>query len=331
MMQATFVLFTVIILGVSPYASALPTCTPTGFMRDGINMTAALINPAGTVTGTVDAAGCNIAVYYDNNGEGGTVYNADIAGSNYFGVLVNGDDGPVSVDVINSNIDQIGENPLNGTQHGVAIYYRAFNLGGSATGKISGNTLTRYQKGGIVINGPGANAVVSNNIVTGEGPVDYIAQNGIQFGFGSSGSAMKNTVTGNAYSGTNDAASGGILVVGGDCYGGAITTGVQIVQNNLAGNDVGVWLSNLQADCTAVTDQTNIKVVNNTISNGALTNISGNGTSGYQAGVSDQGDNDKIINNNISGAGYASPGNGTTSAMPIDTSSTNRPKVHANQ
>ncbi len=322
MVCALFVITMMLLANVSKAAA----CTPTGFVRDGINMTAAMINPSGTVTGTVDAAGCNIGVYYDANGLGGTV-KAEVKNSNYFGVLVNGDAGPVAVDVLNSNIHDIGEVPPNGTQHGVAIYYRAFTLGGSATGKISGNQVWNYQKGGIVVNGQGANAVVSNNTVTGQGRVNYIAMNGIQFGYGSSGSAMKNTVSGNAYTGTNNASSGGIIVVGGDCYSGAITTGIQIVQNIVTNNDVGVWLSNLDASCNAVTDQTNEKVVNNTISNDSFTNISGNVTAGYQAGVADQGTNDKIINNTISGAGYQYPG----VAVDADPSFTNKPKVHANQ
>ena len=42
------------------------TCTPTGFYRDGINMTAAVIDPTTKVTGTVNAKGCNIGVYIAN-------------------------------------------------------------------------------------------------------------------------------------------------------------------------------------------------------------------------------------------------------------------------
>jgi len=308
-------------------ASPALACTQTGFFRDAINMTAALINPVDTVSGTVDATGCNIAVYYDSNGLGGTVKAADIFGSNYFGVLVNGDAGPVSVDVLNSTIHDIGESPLNGSQHGVAVYYRAFFLGGGATGKINGNTIERYQKGGIVVNGVGSNAVVSNNIVHGLAPVNFIAQNGVQFGFGSSGSAMKNTVTGNQYTGSSTA-SGGILVVGGPGYGTCpdggpclYTTGIQIVQNIVTNNDVGVWLSNIDESGNAPVDQTNEKVVNNTISNNTCVNQ-------YQAGVSDQGNNDKIINNRISGIGYATP---CGVAVDADVSFTNRPKVHANK
>lgn len=319
MKRTSFALITAIVLvgGISAPALAQTQCTQTGFVRDGINMTAAKINPVGTVTGDVNATGCNIGVYYDDQGTGGTVKAADIFGANYFGVLVNGDEGPVSVDVLNSTIHDIGETPLNGSQHGIGIYYRAFNLGGSATGKVSGNTLTNYQKGGIVVNGVGSNVVVSNNKVNGQGPITWTAQNGIQFGYGSSGSAMKNIVTEHSYLGSGTA-SGGIIVVGGDGYIGAITTGIQVIQNTVTGNDVGVWLSNIDGDYNAVTDQTNIKVVNNTISNDGCNNS-------YQAGVADQGTNDKIINNTISGIGYQSCG------VAIDVSSTNRPKVHANK
>ena len=45
---------------------ALAACTQTGFVRDGINLTAALINPTGTVSGDVDATGCNIGIYYSD-------------------------------------------------------------------------------------------------------------------------------------------------------------------------------------------------------------------------------------------------------------------------
>jgi len=309
---------------------AAAACTPTGFVRDGINMTAALINPTTPVTGTVVATGCNIGVYYDRGK--GTVQNADISGPNYFGILVNGDGGVVKVDVVDSSIHDIGETPLNGTQHGVAIYYRGFGTG-TAKGRIAGNVISRYQKGGIVANGAGVTVSISDNEVTGEGAVPYTAQNGIQVGYGGSAQVMDNTVIGNSYSGNNNAASGGILVVGGDCYSGALTVGVQIVGNTLTGNDVGVYLSNLDATCSAPKTATNVKVVNNIISYDSVNNVSGYGyPCGYQAGVSDVGNNDKIINNKISGLGYATSSSGCTYTIDIDAdaSFTNATKVHAN-
>jgi hypothetical protein len=311
-------------------AVAAPSCTPTGFVRDSINLTAALINPPGTVSGDVDGTGCNIVIYYDIGRR--SVKNANIHGANYFGVVVNGDVTTVSVDIANSSIHDIGETPFNGVQHGVAVYYRGFGSG-TAAGKITDNTVSRYQKGGIVVNGAGSTADVQDNVVTGLGRVDFIAGNGIQVGYGASVQVMRNTVGGNAYTGLNSASSGGILVVGGDCNGGPLTTGTQIVGNTLVNNDVGVFLSNLDASCSAPATATNVKVINNTITNNALTNLGSGAGDGYQAGVSDVGNNDKIINNTISGIGYTSPGNTATFATPIDAdvSFTNRVKVHANK
>jgi hypothetical protein len=148
-LPASFALVATLLVANVPAITSAATCTPTGFVRDGINMTAAQIG--GNVTGPLDATGCNIGVYYDNTTTG-NVSGATISGANYFGVVVNGDVGTVSVNVTNSGIHDIGETPLDGTQHGTAIYYRAFGTG-TASGTISGNTLTNYQKGGITVGG----------------------------------------------------------------------------------------------------------------------------------------------------------------------------------
>jgi len=325
-------------LALSTRMSFAAECTQTGFFRDGTNMTAALINPVGTVSGEVNATGCNVGVYYDNGT--GTLNNAEIYGSNYFGVLVNGDVNEVTVNIRESKIHNIGEVPFNGAQHGVAVYYRSLGTGG-VFGEISGSSVYEYQKGGIVANG-NATVSVRNNIVTGNGPVPYIAQNGIQYGWGATGQIQGNTVADHSYTGSNYAADGGILIVGGPCYGFpfSYTKNVQIVKNTLIDNDVGVYLSNLDVvsdSCVAPVIETNIKVVNNTISNDYVTNISGYtypGTIGYQAGISDQGNNDKLINNKISGTGYDKLADDLTSYLRlIDASDsfTNNVKIHANK
>ena len=292
-------------------AAAAGTCTQTNFFRDGINMTAAQIG--GDVTGPLNATGCNVGVYYDNT-TSGDVTGGNIFGANYFGVLVNGDVGAVSVNVTGSAIHDIGETPLNGTQHGVGIYYRAF--GGSASGTISDNTITNYQKGGITVNG-NVSATIADNTVTGQGPVNYIAQNGIQVGYdGAQVSVTENTVTGNAYTGSNLASSGGILVVGGPCFGLPYTVGLSITRNTLANNDVGVWLFNADAECITTTTRTNNSVKFNDISNKAVTNTTGFSAScGYQAGIADVGIKDLIVNNEISGIGYT-PINGDCGGTP---------------
>ncbi len=188
LLSSSAVVATFLVAGLGSVTAAAAGCTPTGFVRDGINLTAAQIG--GDVTGSLDATGCNIGVYYDNNSAPGNVSGADIFGANYYGVVVNGDVGAVSVDVTGSTVRNIGETPLNGDQHGNAIYYRAF--GGSASGTISDNTVTHYQKNGITING-NVSATIANNTVKGEGPVDYIAQNGIEVGYGAQVTVTENT------------------------------------------------------------------------------------------------------------------------------------------
>jgi hypothetical protein len=185
--------------------------------------------------------------------------------------------------------------------------------------------VTGYQKTGIIANGD-VEATIRDNTVTGKGPIGYIAQNGIQVGFGASGQVQDNEVSGNSYTGSSTV-SGGILIVGGPGYGGDFVVNAQIVQNTVTENDVGVYVSQYEADFSAPDKATNIKVVNNTISKNEVTN-----GYVYQAGVSDVGNNDKIINNKISGAGY-NPATipGSTFAVDADESFTNRPKVHANK
>jgi len=324
----------------SAAAAGTVVCTQTGLMRDGINLTAAQIG--GNVTGMLDASGaatvdgvpCNIGVYFDSANPGTVSAGADISGANYYGVVVN----DTAVNLTNSTVHNIGEVPFNGTQHGNAVLY----INGAA-GTVSGNVVSRYQKNGISVSGKAANGVdpsthtttvsVTGNTVTGEGPVDYIAQNGIQMGYGAKGPVTGNAVTGNAYTGPNQASSGGILVVGGPAFGTglAYTTGLTISKNTLTGNDVGVFLFNADASFNAPTLKTNNSIKLNTIRNVAVTNTTGDGaTCGYQAGVSNLGHRDAIVNNKISGSGYTAVAgdcsNATTPAFLrfIDTDSSAR-------
>ena len=105
-----------LMMAAHPSHTSAATCTPTGYVRDSINLTAAEINPSGTVSGQVDATGCNIGVYY-SDGAQGLVNKANIFGANYYGVVNNG----AVVTVENSSIHDIGETPLNGDQHGVGV------------------------------------------------------------------------------------------------------------------------------------------------------------------------------------------------------------------
>jgi len=338
----TSLIISAIVLSAGGLALAIPLstqavgCTPTGFVRDGLNMTAAVVNSPTKVTGNINALGCNIGVYF-GPGHNGSVVGATITNANYYGIVVQ----QAKVNVNDSNIHNIGENPLNGDQHGVGIYYATVAgvtngdcTTGSTQGTIENNSVSTYQKAGIVANCPGTNVTIDSNVIQGQGPVGYIAQNGIEIGVGASAVVNNNYVTDNSYTGAGGTSSGGILVYGGAFYGGNYTTNTQVTNNVVFGNDVGIWLSNISAcgatSCSAATTRTNINISGNTVSNAGLNNTTGNGpTQGYQAGVSDQGDHDTIVGNTITGAGY-DPANSSSSISStwIDVSSTNNVRLH---
>jgi hypothetical protein len=209
------------------YAST--SCMQTGFVRDGINLTAAQIG--GTVTGSLDATGCNIGAYNPTS-----VTNADISGANYYGVVDNG----ITTNITNSSIHNIGEVPFNGTQHGNAVLY----ING-AHGTISGSTVSHYQKNGITVSGKAANGSdpgptgsstktsvsVLNNTVTGEGHISYIAQNGIQVSYGATALVRGDTVSANWYTPSGVTACGVLLYQ---------ASGVKTQMNSLFDNETNL-------------------------------------------------------------------------------------------
>ena len=172
-----------------PASATVAICTTTDFSRDNHFLTAAQIG--GTVSGPLDASGCDIGVYFPTSGS--VTSGAEIFGARYFGVVNNG----TSVSVTGAKIHDIGDTPFDGAQHGVGIYYT-----NGAAGSIDGNSVSRYQKGGIVVNGASIAGVattanVTNNTVTGLGPVSYIAQNGIQVSRGAVAEVRGNTISDN--------------------------------------------------------------------------------------------------------------------------------------
>jgi len=322
-------------------AKAAGSCITTDYSRDGgvTYLTAAVDNPTATVTGMINGSGCNIGVYV-GPGHSARISGAEIFGVNgpdqgadAYGVVNNGG----SVTIINSRIHSIGNSPFDGIQKGIAIYF-AFASG--ASGTITNNIIWDYQKAGIVING--GNTITSTNIskntILGQGPINYISQNGIQVSAGSKAKITSNTVSGNAYTGSGQADSGGIILIGGGCYFGGIpvTKNVLISQNVVIGNDIGIWLSNIDVDpnnpnlCIPTAKLTRDVASNNILTNDAITNTSGAGSSGYQAGIVDQGNYDKIINNNVCGAGYTYNPTPPPYIYAIDVTATNNATVTGN-
>jgi hypothetical protein len=240
-----------------------------------------------------------------------------------YGILV---EGGASLSLSDSVVSQIGAFPLNGCQGGVGVEAGFAPTGQVGHATLSNDTIETYQKNGITIDGPKSTAKISAVTVTGDGPTDQIAQNGIQISFGATGSVTGSVIGGNNYTGNGDASSTGILLVGGGGSACGIGTGSPLVKrasltgNTLTNNDIGIALFNVNPACTkSATTPTRDKACGNTVRNthgypggnpSADANISGLVTTKYgaigdQAGISDSGDRDVICRNQISGIGYA--------------------------
>jgi hypothetical protein len=126
------------------------------------------------------------------------------------GILFDGARGTITNNVV-TNIEQ-GANG-DGCQEGNAIEVRNAPFDKTGTDLavlITNNVITQYQKSGIVANGSVA-ATIKNNSVTGDGPINYIAQNGIQVGFAATAVVKMNSSSGNYYTPKSDLACGFLI------------------------------------------------------------------------------------------------------------------------
>ena len=318
-----------LLIGGSATSVAGSTCLATGALdRDGTPLTARLVNPSGTVGATIDATGCDVGVYFDRGS--GRVDGAEIFGARYFGVLVDGDVNAVSVDVSDSSVHDIGEVPLTSGRHGEGVAYRSFN-GGSASGTVSGNRVWAFQEAGLNVTGPGSTVVLTANRVIGPGPESVIEENGIQVIFGAHGTARANVISDLSFSGVGQAPSAGILVVGGPLYGKPYTVGAALVDNVITGSDTGIVVFEAEVNGRPSPLPTSTLIQGNVISNDALNNVSGSGQKGYQAGILDHANGDRIIGNRISGNGYDKAFcGGAATCTPIDVKHSIDPIVSGN-
>lgn len=196
-------------------------------------------------------------------------------------------------------------------------------------GQIDHTTVVGYGQNGVYIDAPGTHVTVENSTITGPRVFPYFGMNGIQWSRGATGGIHNNTISGNAVQGSVVDDEVGIYLFGG--CGQPLVTHVDIYNNTLIDNDLGLILGNLNADCTAQSrTPTHDQAYSNTIANGAVTNLYGNGDGrGYQAGIVDIGNRDSIHNNAISGDGYAPQNSATAFVLPINLIATH-PDVHNN-
>ncbi len=185
---------------------------PVGETLDGASHTITAEDPAG---------GHFLGAVVTNGGAAANVTNVTITASGLAdvcdggvdrlrGILLDGASGSIT----NNTVTNVNQGP-SGCQEGNAIEVRNLpfdNTGADLAVTIDGNTVNGYIKNGITANGSVA-ATITNNVVTGSGPVGVplAAQNGIQIGFGATAIVKGNTVSGNDYTPTSFVACGILL------------------------------------------------------------------------------------------------------------------------
>jgi hypothetical protein len=217
------------------------------------------------------------------------------------GILLQGASGSV----VDSEVTGIYRNQTSGGDpdgvprgciEGHAIEVR--NSGSSTVREVQvlRNRVSGYQRVGVLVIGL-VNATVTGNVLDGGGPVGHIARTGVQLSDGATGRVADNQVSGHSYTGADVAT--GILLAGGPFYNLALVREAVIEGNTLTDNDIGIYLSQAEADGSGPVNPTLNRVVGNTLRSDAVTN-------GYvfQAAIADFGGGNLISSNLISGIGY---------------------------
>ncbi len=299
---------------------------PNGYTLNGNGKTITAIDPAG---------GHFRGAVVKNQGAVANVTNLTVTASGLANVCDSGDDRlrgilfeGASGSITNNKVLDINQGN-SGCQEGNGIEVRNAPFDGTHPNTqsvvITGNIVSDFQKNGITANGD-VYAIIRGNKVTGAGPVTYIAQNGIQMGYGATGQVRDNEVSLSWYQGANWTASGilifeasGIMVQDNKventqsglvaeswCWFAQGANYNQFVQNKVSGSEWGVTVDAVAwhgySTCNPTAD--NNKVVNNIISGPQ----SGTGQIGVYVGVY-QGSgtytasavNNKVINNKITG------------------------------
>jgi parallel beta-helix repeat protein len=201
-------------------------------------------------------------------------------GSITSGIFVSGD---ATLKITKSTITDIRDNPAGGCQNGVGIFVGRHAYGTTGHADIKDVKITKYQKGGIVVDNTGSTAEIQDNQISWELSPLNIASNGIQVSRGANAVVSDNTISGNICSApscgpdllNNDQSTGILLFQSG---GGAV-----VKNNNLSNNDIGI---------AVFASPSSIKINDNKVS-----------LSSNVAGIILQDGTYKISNNKVTGSG----------------------------
>lgn len=116
--------------------------------------------------------------------------------------------------LVDAEILNVMDTAFSGAQHGVGLY--AYNnTGGPYTIVANDVQVLDFQKNGVALLGEGLTVDLDAVTTTGQGPTAVTAQNGIQLGYGTSGTVDDCVINGVAYTGGSWTATGFLLQSGG--------------------------------------------------------------------------------------------------------------------
>lgn len=186
----------------------------------------------------------------------------------------------------NTTQNQMLPSGFQGCQDGEGIFVENQTAGTPAI-SITANTVQTFDKNGITVSYAGANATIKNNTVTGNGAVDYIAQNGIQLGYEATGRITGNQVSNLIYTPGTYGASG-ILLYGLDA--GQYSVVPQVSGNTVSDAQYGIALAEVNGRAGAM-----VPVSSNNVSGSAFAGV------GLYSDTFDNDDYIRVTKNIIAG------------------------------
>lgn len=197
-----------------------PSSLPQSFMR-GTGEQHPIIMVTNTTNATID----NLTV-------DGLLMGATVTGSslvyNFDGIGTNNSGG----NIYNVEVKNISDNPPSGAQRGTGIILYA-SSGTAQTFNITNCNIHDNQKTALLLDGANLTTTISNNAITGYGPISYIVQNGIQVSNGALVTIRINTISNFNYIPTTS------FAIAINFTGGA--NGSFINANKISNSNIGIY------------------------------------------------------------------------------------------
>lgn len=159
---------------------------------------------------------------------------------NLTGILVAGE---ANLTLTGSTVTGAAPQKINGCQYGVGVLVGIPESGsvGHATATLSKDTVTGYDKNGLAIAGEGVEAKITKITVTGAGPTEALAQNGIGIQEGAQATVTDATITGNVCTEAGACGSDELhQAAGAGLYFFGAAAGSSVKQSIINENGVGV-------------------------------------------------------------------------------------------